>query len=193
MHTVVIVGQNYPDSISDQLVEMHERTVIFEPLPQCAKACHERYPQAIVVQAACGDAFEVREFTVYNDCGLSSSLGTVNDAAKQLYSFVDWQPKQKFLVHVVQPDVVLKGLGIDEIDALIVDAQGMDLAILKRMKPYLGTLKYIQCEAGNLYNGLPENSEAAFMEFMSAYPQYKFHRIPNRLDQNPDLAWELSE
>lgn len=193
MSVVVIIGQNMPDELSDKLVEMHDLAVIFEPLPECVEACRERYEESLVIEAACGEEFGVHDFRIYNDHGVSSSLGTASESAKQLYANVDWTPHATLQVQVVQPDAVLRMLGIDDIDALLIDAQGMDLAILKRMSSWLGSIKYIQCEAGDLYDGVPGNSEAEFLKFMSAYPEYEFHKLPNRVEFNPDLCWILKE
>jgi len=89
MKTCVIVGQNMPDATSDALVAEHDRTIIFEPLPDAAKACGDRYcgqPQVVIFQNACGeqDNFEHR-LNIYNTNGASSSLGTISTSARNLY------------------------------------------------------------------------------------------------------------
>lgn len=193
--TLVIVGQNMPDRATDRLVALHDRTWIFEPLPECAAACRKAYPAATVIEAACSWGFGCHEFHVYNQDGLSSSLGTMTEQARHLYSNCDLSLKRTIRVVTVSLFEMLRMHGVTEVATLIIDAQGADLDILKTMKPMIGRIGYIQCEAdgpgARHYDGLPSNSEADFQAFMSQFPQYEFGRLPNRNAHNPDLYWQL--
>lgn len=197
MTTLVIVGQNMPDRATERLIAEHDRTWIFEPLPECAAACRVAYPSAVVVEAACGVLDGLTDFHVYNRDGLSSSLGWMTEQARELYSQYDLSLRKKLLVQVVDLNIHLRMHGVTDVTTLIIDAQGMDLTILKTMYSFIGSIQYIQCEAdgpgSRHYDGLPSNSEADFLEFMAQFPQYEAGRLPNRNTHNPDLFWRLKE
>jgi FkbM family methyltransferase len=198
--TAVIVGQNQPDEVSDGIIALHGRTIIFEPLPEAAKACRERYanqPGVIVVQAACGKHFDQAELRVYNTDGLSSSLGTMSQKAVDLYSHFDLSEQRMEVVQVVNLGYMLDMLGITSVDCMMIDAQGMDFTILQTIEPMVrdGRIGYLQLEAdGNgfkHYHGLPDNSESAIVQWMGRYPRYEASKLDNRMDEQPDLVFLL--
>jgi hypothetical protein len=94
---------------------------------------------------------------------------------------------------------MLDMLGEYVIDFLLIDAQGMDFTILKTVEPWLAEsrVKLIQLESDGKgfrhYNGLPDNSEEAILEWMKQYPQYAVSRIEGRMVEQPDLVFELKE
>jgi FkbM family methyltransferase len=196
--TCVIVGQNMPDVHSDAAVDNHGRTFIFEPLEDAYSACLSRYwGRATVIPKACGAEAGIASFNRYNVRGLSSSMGTVSAEMAERYSNFDFTLQETTTVEVVNLYNWLKHYGVESIDNLSIDAQGMDLTILKTLEPMIAASKidYIMAEADGdgvkLYDGLPDNSVEGFMEFMGKFPQYKFAKIPNRVSFNPDLSWEL--
>lgn len=198
MKTCVIVGQNYPDRMSDTLVEQHDLTLIFEPLFLPYHACVDCYAgmNVLVFNLACGKTTGQKIMNVYNSKGESSSLGTFNDEAKSLYGKFDLEKKGEELVTVVELGLMLLAMGVEP-NTVCIDAQGMDLTVLKTLKPFLQwkTIKTLRCEADGdgkkMYDGLPDNSVEGFMEFMSQFPDYKFSMVPDRVSWNPDLQWEL--
>jgi FkbM family methyltransferase len=202
MKTAVIVGQNYPDKTLDELVKMHDRVIVFEPLSAAAVACREKYAgvdKVLVFEAACGKAWAIETLNIYNTNGLSSSLGEVTQQAKQVFASHDLSLINTAQVYVVNLGTVLDMLSVKFIDCLMIDAQGMDFAILKTIHWMIETssIGYIQLEADGPgyrhYTGTPDNSEVAIVEWMSRYPQYQADRLPNRLDAHPDLVFTLSE
>jgi FkbM family methyltransferase len=202
MKTAVIVGQNYPDATLDELVKIHDRVIVFEPLPEAANACRERYanqPGVFVVQAACGSRFDHAELRVYNTQGLSSSLGLMTQAAVDLYSNYDLSEQRVESVQVVNLGYMLGMLGVRTVNCLIIDAQGMDFAILQTIEPMVreSRVGYLQLEADGggfrHYSGTPDNSEAAIIAWMDRYPQYKQQRLPDRLEAQPDLVFALQQ
>jgi len=67
----------------------------------------------------------------------------------------------------------LRDKNVQIIDHYISDIQGMDLQVLKTLKPWIddGRIKNIQCEVsldalGKLYDGLPDNSESGFAKLL---------------------------
>jgi FkbM family methyltransferase len=198
--TAVIVGQNHPDETSDGIVALHSRTIIFEPLPEAAIECRDRYanqPGVIVIQAACGEQFDQAELRVYNENGLSSSLGTMTQSAVDLYRNADLSEQRTEIVQVVHLGYMLDMMGIASIDFLMIDAQGMDFTILKTIEPLVSShrIGYLQLEADGKgfkhYNGLPDNSEQAIVDWMARYPRYSVGKLPNRIDEQPDLVFLL--
>jgi hypothetical protein len=151
-----------------------------------------------VFQAACGDYFETKTLNVYNRNGLSSSLGSMTADAVELYgSRYDLSLQSTEYVRVVNLGAMLEMLIAVTIDDLIIDAQGMDFTILKTVESWVRSsrIKRIQLEADGCgfrhYDGLPDNSEASILEWMSFYPQYEASRLPERLKEQPDLVFEL--
>jgi FkbM family methyltransferase len=201
VRTAVIVGQNYPDGCSDTIVERHDRTLIFEPLPEAAAACRERYkdnPKVIVFEAACGAWFSREPFTVYNVNGLSSSLGSVTDDAKRLFYTQDLAAVGSHEVQVCNLGDVLAMLGIDSLAVCVIDAQGMDFTILQTLNKLIeaSAIEYIQLEADGEgfrhYDGLPDNSEATIARWMKQFPQYELQKLPGRVSFHPDLVFLLN-
>lgn len=201
MRTAVIIGQNYPDSSLERMADCYDRIVIFEPLPDAAEACRYAYKDSaavIVFQAACGDSFGCASFHRYNTLGLSSSLGTMTGEAVAVYSaHYDLSLKGTIEVQVVHLGMILQLIGIMTIDFLMIDAQGMDFTILRTVEPWIAEsrVELIQLEAdGNgfrHYDGLPDNSETAIIEWMQRFPQYELSRIDGRMKEQPDLVFEL--
>jgi len=201
MRAAIIVGQNYPDACSDTLVERHDRIVIFEPLPDAANACRDRYkgdPKVIVLEAACGLWFSREPFTVYNTNGLSSSLGSVTEDAVQRFSSQNLAAVESHEVQVCNLGDMLEILGIDSLAVCVIDAQGMDFAILKTLRGLIeaSAIEYIQLEADGEgfrhYDGLPDNSEAAIVQWMKQFPQYELQKLPGRVSFHPDLVFMLN-
>jgi FkbM family methyltransferase len=202
MKTCVIVGQNYPDQNLEKIVNEYPRVIIFEPLPDAAKSCREAcsvIPGVVVIEAACGEAFCNSSFRVYNTQGLSSSLGEMSADAVQVYGeHNDLSLRGTISVQVLHLGFMLQMLGVDVIDFLLIDAQGMDFTILKTVEPWVAEsqVKLIQLEAdGNgfrHYNGLPDNSEESILTWMRRFPQYAASRLEDRLAEQPDLVFELT-
>lgn len=202
MKTCVIVGQNYPDKGLERLVNEYPRVIIFEPLPHAAKACRDAcdaVPGVIVLEAACGDQFCNATFNVYNMRGLSSSLGSMSTDAVQLYgNQYDLSLKQTIDVQVLHLGFMLQMLGVEIIDFLLIDAQGMDFTILRTVEPWIAEsrvkLIQLECEGKGFrhYDGLPDNSDSAVRQWMEQFPQYAGSNLEGRMAEQPDLVFELT-
>jgi len=200
MRTCVVVGQNHPDATLARLVDGFDRIIIFEPLPDAVQACRYAYKDAasvIVFEAACGESFGPATFNQYNMRGLSSSLGTMTGEAQAIYSGYDLSLTGTVEVQVLHLGFILQMIGAVNIDFMMIDAQGMDFAILKTIEPWIAESRVgmIQLEADGAgfrhYDGLPDNSEAGIIEWMRKFPQYAMSSIAGRIVEQPDLVFEL--
>ena len=194
----VIIGPNKGDRDMEGQVGGHDEYYFFEPMPDAAQWLSENNPDPLihVVEAACGVYSGRATMNMYNN-GLSSSLGVCTDQARELYSRHDLTHAGTLEVDVVNVYEYLTGCGVNEITTLLTDAQGMDLAILKTMTPWLESrrIQSITCEAdGNLfrhYDELPSNQVADFDDFMQAFPWY--HRVDAQTSETGslNLKWIL--
>lgn len=198
----VCVGPNRGDKSMLELLQGHNRFFMFEPLPAAAEYLRRNNAHLTaffhVVEAACGDTEGKATLTVYNEHGVSSSLGTCTNQARQLYQGVDLTEKDQVEVHVINLCKFMQLAGVDRIQTLLIDAQGMDLAILKTMRPYLERqaighiIHEIDVDGFKHYDGLPDNSLSGAMEFMSEFSGYQPRVLPERNEFNFDLEWRLT-
>lgn len=195
---IIVVGSGKGDCELAEMCNRHTRAIFFEPLPDIAQWLRERNAESDleVVEAACGARHSLAAFNIYNRDGLSSSLGRITSQAIDEFSTFDLSLRATIQVEVINLYHWLLSHGIDYVDTLVTDAQGMDLAILQTLRPMLeyGRIGHIQCEADGVgyvsYYGLPSNSELDFMEFMRAFPRYKASRVDGRRLCQPDLVWK---
>lgn len=198
----VCVGPNRGDSEMLQLLQGHSRFFMFEPLPSAAQYLREQNAHLAaffhVVEAACGDVEGKAKLTVYNHNGVSSSLGKCTNQARQMYQGVDLLEQDEVEVDVINLCTFMQLAGVQQIETLLIDAQGMDLAILKTMRPYLErrAIRRIihECDGYGFrhYDGLPDNSMAGAVEFMEQFECYGSPSfMPHRNEFNFDLLWEL--
>jgi FkbM family methyltransferase len=200
MRTAVIIGQNYPDAELVEIVGMHDRTIVFEPLPEAAEACRNAFandPRLIVFQAACGESFSISKLNIYNHHGLSSSLGELTAEAREIYTTQDLSHKGSISVQVVNAAYILQMAGVQFIDFLLIDAQGMDFTILQTLQSYLEAtaIGFIQIEADGAgfvhYTDTPDNSEESILAYMRRFPAYLASRQPGRMAEQPDLLFAI--
>ncbi len=87
---------------------------------------------------------------------------------------------------------------IGPIETLVIDAQGMDLTIIKTIRPYLERkeiktlIHEIDCDGFRHYDGLPENNFSAAVAFMESVGGYSMEPVPEIQPVNFDLAWRLT-
>ena len=123
----------------------------------------------------------------------------MSDEAFKFYSaHYDLSLKGTIDVQVIHLGFILQMIGVDVIDFLLIDAQGMDFTILKTIGPWLteSRVKLIQMEAEGKgfrhYDGLPDNAEESIVEWMRQFPQYVASKLPGKLEEQPDLVFELT-
>lgn len=197
----VCVGPNTGDVEMAKLVVGHDRFYFFEPLPEAAAWLREHNKrsadQVHVIEAACGTEDGEAVLTVYNKRGESSSLGKCSKQATEAFSGVDWKEYGQVPVKVVNLCNFMQYVGCEQIETLLIDAQGMDLAILKTMQPYLErravrrVIHEIDANGFQHYDGLPDNSIFGAIAFMERIGGYAMRRIPDRNSLNFDLEWNL--
>jgi FkbM family methyltransferase len=196
-----VIGPNYGDVQIAELCNCHSEVYLIEPLPEvCRWLRTHNYgnPSVHVIEAACGSAEGFAVLNRYNSDGVSSSIGEPTDESKQLYKSVDLSLQGSINVDVINACKWLEERGLDTIETLLIDAQGMDLIILKTFTEWLSrsAIRMIQCEADGqgkqMYAGLGDNSEEGFNVFMSQFPQYTKRKLTGRVAWNPDIVWELN-
>ena len=199
--TLVVIGPNYGDAQIAELCNCHSEVYLIEPLPEvCRWLRTHNYgnPNVHVIEAACGAEEGLATFNRYNKDGLSSSIGSPTAESKQLYCGVDLSLQGSITVDVINACKWLEARGLDSIETLLVDAQGMDLTILKTFASWLNrsAIRVIQCEADGkgkrMYDGVGDNSEEGFDRFMSQFPQYQKRKLAGRVTWNPDIVWEVT-
>lgn len=200
LSTLVFVGSNTSRDLINW-VDVHDRSILIEPLPHCVEVLREKFGDKVeVIECACGDVdAEDVPFHVYNHNGLSSSLGVMRQEAVDEYSGHDLALQDTIAVRVRRLPDILEELGVDHITTLAIDAQGMDLAILKTMKEWLSDSRVdlvraeSDAEGFRHYDGVPDNSRAAHIDFMSALPYSDITATASRGEKNPDLTWKCNE
>jgi FkbM family methyltransferase len=147
----------------------------FEANPVLYEALKQRYgkyPQVHLFNLAVAAQDGQIRFNISSNDGESSSIGELDP---------DWYGAKLGQVKMVQTITVpcvnllnfCKQHSIDYIDDYVSDIQGMDLEVLKTMRPFIEQKKIgsITCEVarnetGSAYQGLPDNSEKAFAELL---------------------------
>lgn len=198
MRSLAFVGCNTGRDVL-KAVDAHDACWLFDPLQEVCDELRSKFAGGYrgkfisIVNAAVYTDENPREFHVYNVNGLSSSLGTVTQQAKDLYSRCDLSLFDTRHVRCVKLSDYLPL----HLTTLIIDAQGCDLTILKSIEPWIaeGRIESIKAEAdgdgATMYDGLPDNSEESMLAFMARFPHYECERIPHRVAWNPDFRWRL--
>jgi FkbM family methyltransferase len=166
--TLVFVGTNDTFDVIG-LTRQFECAYLFEPIADVAQRLRyklRRHPNATVIAAACGTEEGVQDFNIINEQGLSSSFGIPTVQAKQHYAMADLSVADTVQVPVIHLGKALRRFSITTIDHLRIDAQGMDLEILKTVEPWLKRhdIKTARTEADapgfQHYEGMENGTEA---------------------------------
>ncbi len=153
----------------------YETCYAFEANPELyakLKKRFSKYPNIHLFNfAVTGQDGEV-DFNISSNGGASSSIGNFAD---------DWEHYKSGNVRMVKTVRVrsinlyefLKQQKVQSIDSYISDIQGIDLEVLKTLKPLLDQRKIsnITCEVTkdkhrNIYSNLPDNSESGFNQLL---------------------------
>jgi FkbM family methyltransferase len=173
---LVYAGQHQGDGF-EKVFRNYRRCYGFEANPRLFRELAERYggySGVKIFNCAVATTNGVVSFNISNNAGCSSSLGMFRE---------DWPNYQSGQVSIVEkievPSINLMDFfirnGIDRIDEYISDIQGMDLAVLKTLEPLIvrGRIGAVTCEVakderGNIYEGLPDNSESGFSALLDS-------------------------
>lgn len=142
------------------------------------------------------------ELNISSNKGASSSIGNFNETWQKNYADSNIKMKEKVKVPCINLLNFCRKNSINYIDDYISDIQGMDLQVLKTMRPMIENKQIgsIRCEVtkdeyGNIYKDLPDNSESGFEHLLST--NYKLVAKGAGLledgvfDNIPDEAWEM--
>jgi hypothetical protein len=116
-----------------------------------------------------------------------------------MYPQADLSEQAEIEVQVINLCDFLQWAGIQQIQTLVTDAQGMDLAILKTMEPYFRrravqrVIHETDADGFRHYDGLPDNSLSGAVAYMEQFGCYRPSRMPDRNDFNFDLEWRLCD
>ena len=195
MQTLVWVGPNCTEDVFEA-AEKFDQVILIEPLQECCNFIFDKIghlENVSIFCAACGEIEGEQEFHTYNVNGFSSSLGVVTDEAKEKFSRVDWRETTTRTVKVVNLGKLLDAIEVDEIDELVIDAQGMDLTILRTIESRLKRkqIKLIKSEADNgfqHYQGLDNRlgEQIKLMESCGYSPTL----VSQTANFHPDVTWE---
>jgi FkbM family methyltransferase len=199
--TFVCVGPNRGDCKMADMLFGHDQFYFFEPMPDAAAWLRKSNEHAKdlfhVVEAACGEQPGRAKFRCYND-GLSSSLGVCTKQAVEHFTKYDMSLQDEIEVDVINLGEWLDECRIGPIETLMIDAQGMDLTIMKTIRPYLERkeiktlIHEIDCDGFRHYEGLPDNSFSAAVEFMESVGGYRMDDLPEVHPVNFDVTWRVN-
>lgn len=186
----------------------YKRCYVFEANPNRYRKLKNKFSKYRNIQLynfAVADYDGQIEFNISsNNNGASSSIGNFNEKWKQKHASPsnDIAMIQTIKVPCINLLNFCKENAIDYIDDYISDIQGMDLQVLKTLKPMIDKKQIgsIKCEVTkdeykNIYYDLPDNSEAGFKNLLGdnyelvakgygILKDYKFDTIP-------EDAWEM--
>ena len=132
MSNAVYVGVNIGQGV-ESLRGTYDRIICFEPCPAAFATLTEKFGSddgVELVEAACGQSACRAPLHIYGEVGMCSSLGVMAGDASERYPDWDLSPCGTVDVEVIHLGDWLESAGIDRVAMLIIDAPGMDLALL---------------------------------------------------------------
>ncbi len=201
--TLFILGMDN-NGVFGLLFRGYEKCYGFEPNSERFNKLsqkYKKYKNVHLYNVAVAQQDGVIDFNISSNNGASSSIGTFKEEWRNLYS-----DQIKMIKSIRVPCINLynfcKKNNIDFIDDYVSDIQGMDLEILKTIKPMIDNkmIGTITCEVTkddkqNIYSDLSNNSESGFTELLfSNYDLVaKGSGIlkDNKFDKIPDDVWEM--
>jgi len=165
----------YKGATLRKLYKDYDMCYAFEANPEFVERVKKEYSEysniRIILGALTSFDGEI-DFNLSSNDGASSSIGSFNEA---------WSKKRKLEMtkKVKVPAINLYNFcvsnRVEHITDYISDLQGMDLEVLKTMKPYLDNKKIdtVTCEVtknehNNIYHDLPSNKKSDFEKILSA-------------------------
>lgn len=159
----------------DLIFKSYRECYGFEANPKLFAILQDKYrdhPHVKLFNYAVAAAAGQVSFNISSNQGASSSLGTFDE---QWWNFSSGEVK--IVETITVPSINLydfcREQGIARIDDYVSDIQGMDLEVLKTMKPYLDERRIVSLTVEttrdgrrNIYKDLPDNSESGFRELL---------------------------
>jgi len=179
-------------------IEKHDRSILVEPNPEHAVLLRDRfrgYQSVEIVEAAVGPANGEMMLYLYGPYGGSASVLPLTREAAAAYNLDLDAPAVR--VRAIRLDEELRRRGVDTIDTLVTDAQGMDLAVLEQLRPWLERgIQHIQCEVDALgftcYQSERGNAVEGFDAFFASL-SLPYCRVTEVNGSHIDCVWELQE
>jgi FkbM family methyltransferase len=141
IHTVLFIGSN--DGVElDNLMKLTPSIICVDPLVEKIHSISFRYPSIIVLPVAISSSTGVSDFYVANNGGRSSSL---SKPTKHLEVFKSISFTKKTKVITIPLRILLNSF--ENIDFMLIDAQGSDLEILESGNGDFSNVKVIIIEA----------------------------------------------
>ena len=203
--TLVIVGLE-SDGIFSLIHTAYERCYCFEANPERYIKLVEKYSnnsRIFLYNVAVAQYDGEITFNISsNNNGASSSVGNFDENWVELYGKEEIKMIKTIKVPCINLHSFLIKNNISNIEDYISDIQGMDLEVLKTLKPMIDSKKIgtITCEVTredkkNIYKDLPSNSENDFASLLN-----KNYELTSKgwgvlkdgvFEEIPDTAWEM--
>ena len=159
----------------DSIFRAYRECYGFEANPELFRFLQDKYkahPQVKLFNYAVAATSGSVTFNISSNSGASSSLGSFDENWANAASG-DVTMVRTITVPSVNLYEFCRQHGITRIDDYISDIQGMDLEVLKTMKPYIEerrigsiTVETTRDERRNIYKDLPDNSESGFRHLL---------------------------
>lgn len=183
-----------------------EKCYGFEAYPERFEKLQKKYRNNPCIQlfnaAAANYDGEITFNISNNNDGASSSIGSFKKEWGQEYKGKKIEMIRSITVPCLDLYNFCKKHHINFIDEYVSDIQGMDLEVLKTLKPMIDkkqigriTCEVTKNEKGNVYDDLPDNSENGFSKLLN--DNYKLIAKgwgvlkDNKYDKIPEDAWEM--
>ena len=195
--TLVYVGAFHGHSAVSYL-DKHDRAILVEPNPSHAEFLRERfhgYKGVEIVEAAVSPANGEMMLYLYGPHGGSASVLQITRESAAAFQLDPDAPAVR--VRAIRLDEELQRRGVETIDTLVTDAQGMDLEVLVQLRPWLERgIRHIQCEVDALgfrcYWSERGNAIEDFDRFFASLP-LPYCRVTEVCGSHIDCVWELEE
>lgn len=168
----------------DTIFKSYHRCYGFEADPELFALLVEKYrehPHVKLFNYAAAEANGPMTLNISSNAGASSSLGVFDDEWDSFRSGEITMVKQ-ITVQAVNLNDFLTAEGVRFVDDYISDIQGMDLTVLRTLKPFIDegrigsiTVETTREDKGNIYKNLPGNQESGFWSLLGV--RYKLVAI----------------
>jgi FkbM family methyltransferase len=195
--TLVYVGAFHGHSAVSYL-DKHDRAILVEPNPDHAAFLRERfhgYKGVEIVEAAVSPRAGEMMLYLYGPHGGSASVLQITRESAAAFQLDPDAPAVR--VRAIRLDEELQRRGVETIDTLVTDAQGMDLEVLVQLRLWLERgIRHIQCEVDALgfrcYWSERGNAIEDFDRFFASLP-LPYCRVTEVNGSHIDCVWELRE
>lgn len=195
-----------PNGTFNLIYKNFEKSYVFEANPDRYDKLikkYGKYKNIYIYNVALADYDGEITFNISNNNnGASSSVGNFKDDWNHEYQSEKIKMVKSIKVSCINLNSFIKKNNINFIDEYCSDIQGMDLTVLKTIKPLIQNrkIKNITCEVTknnkkNIYHDLPDNSEEGFHMLLDENYTLKARGwgilIDNIIEDIPEDSWEM--